>query len=69
MKHELKMNTHGSEWKDRSSQQRGKYIYVEKGPNGDNRIERILYEKKKFNHSRGHALVLHYGFSLHFPGT
>ena len=46
MKHELKMNTHGSEWKDRSSQQRGKYIYVEKGPNGDNRIERILYEKK-----------------------
>ena len=46
MKHELKMKTHGSEWKDRSSQQRGKYIYVEKGPNGDNRIERILYEKK-----------------------
>lgn len=49
MKHELKMKTHGSEWKDRSSQQRGKNIYVEKGPNGDNRIERILYEKKKFN--------------------
>ena len=24
MKHELKMNTHGSEWKDRSSQQRKK---------------------------------------------
>ena len=23
-----------------------KHIYVEKGPNGDNRIERILYEKK-----------------------
>ena len=47
MKHELKMNTHGSDWKDRGSRQRGKkHIYVEKGPNGDNRIERILYEKK-----------------------
>lgn len=29
MKHELKMNTHGSEWKDRGSWQRGgKNIYM-----------------------------------------